>query len=403
MKSPRSENGGQNAEVSCVRVTWKRPDDGSRRTEGGEGEHVTSCQRPANGASLREARARMPLEAVLEQYGVAPHNGHWKNFTCPFCKEPGAGITERNGLKFFKCFHTSCPTGTKALPDIQFIAQSSGISNRDAFVAFLKMAGVWKERTVLKSASPKPKPSEPPPEAADAQADAEVAQNPEQIVDSSPKAPVSRHREQGDSSEQDPLLAQVIELAKIQKITRRSIAKRFGIRTVRAGQLAVAAKAITGTINGSRKPSDTASGGGGNQKSGCPEPSDTTSGTVKTVPDGFRNGCQPDSGNHAEPEKPSELIPEAAAIEPEMLAVREFYAKLTAADPEPLWRKRGLTAETCRVLGFKANPQTNLALLRELEYPPTVLEKSGLFTFRRHQMIVAGGQPGADRAQSVRF
>jgi len=115
-----------------------------------------------NEASLKDAQARLPLKRLMEQYGHAPAGGgHWKSFTCPFCKkkEKSAGVFERDGVEMFKCQSTSCPTAAKAMPAVQYVAYVAGLSNRDAFIEYLKMAGVWKEKvqspTKSKVQSPK--------------------------------------------------------------------------------------------------------------------------------------------------------------------------------------------------------------------------------------------------------
>jgi hypothetical protein len=119
-----------------------------------------------NEASLKEADSRLGLKRVIEEYGFAPKNGNWKSFTCPFCKKKAkAQIIEHGKVPMFKCYSTSCPTGTKAMPAVQFIAQQTGLSNKDAFVAYLKMAVVWKDRTKWKGAAEdKPAPVQAPSE-----------------------------------------------------------------------------------------------------------------------------------------------------------------------------------------------------------------------------------------------
>ena len=105
----------------------------------------------------------MPLKRVIEHYGQAPQHGHWKKFTCPFCKKKNkAGVFETGGVEMFKCQSTKCPTTAKAMPAVQYIAHVSGLSNRDAFIEYLKMAGVWKERATLKSPVKAPPISETP-------------------------------------------------------------------------------------------------------------------------------------------------------------------------------------------------------------------------------------------------
>src|SRR5258708_34281815 len=90
-------------------------------------------------ASLREARSRLPLARVLDQYcmgpGFGPGSGEWKNFTCPFCKKKKkAGIFQHDGVEMFKCQSTSCPTGASALDAVGFI---SAVTTRRAVCRFL--------------------------------------------------------------------------------------------------------------------------------------------------------------------------------------------------------------------------------------------------------------------------
>src|SRR5579872_5918905 len=100
-------------------------------------------------ASLKEALSRLPLERVLEEHGCHPINGSFKRIVCPFCqKKTSAGVFQSgDGFALFKCHSTSCKSGTAAMGPVQFIAAMSGLSQRDAFVAYLKMSGVWRERT----------------------------------------------------------------------------------------------------------------------------------------------------------------------------------------------------------------------------------------------------------------
>ena len=79
----------------------------------------------------------------MEQRGKPPGK------LCPFCGKDGARVFEHKGIPFFKCFHTSCPSGTcdegKAFDAIGFLAFELGLSRREAFVTYLKEAGVWTE------------------------------------------------------------------------------------------------------------------------------------------------------------------------------------------------------------------------------------------------------------------
>jgi hypothetical protein len=99
-------------------------------------------------ASLKEAEARLPFERLIEQFGHAPKNGNWKSFSCPFCQKKGkAGLfTTATGTVLFKCQSTACSTGAQALPIVQFFKQIRGLgSDREAFEAYRRMAGVWQE------------------------------------------------------------------------------------------------------------------------------------------------------------------------------------------------------------------------------------------------------------------
>lgn len=101
--------------------------------------------------SLREARSRRPFEKVLEELGHRPgQNESWKSFTCPHCrKKKKCGLfKDTSNVTLFKCHSTSCPSGG-ALDEVGYIAFVSSLSRKDAFKAYLKDAGVWKEREKL--------------------------------------------------------------------------------------------------------------------------------------------------------------------------------------------------------------------------------------------------------------
>jgi hypothetical protein len=96
---------------------------------------------------LSQARERLPLRRLMEQYGKAPANGNWKSFgKCPFCDEKQcAGVFNRGGQDWFKCQHTSCSTGTKALDAVGFLAMVLSLDRKSAAITYLKEAGVWDE------------------------------------------------------------------------------------------------------------------------------------------------------------------------------------------------------------------------------------------------------------------
>src|SRR5207249_8902173 len=116
-------------------------------------------------ARVEQARQLLPLRRMMEQRGRGPANGNWKKFPkCPYCQKDSATLFEDDrGRGRFKCFHTSCPSGTAekggAWDEVGFLAYELGLSRKEAFIAWLKEAGVWKEGT---TAAREPEP--PPPE-----------------------------------------------------------------------------------------------------------------------------------------------------------------------------------------------------------------------------------------------
>jgi hypothetical protein len=98
-------------------------------------------------ASLDTARQRYPIERVMEGFGHAPRNGNWKSFSCPHCgaKKKSGGLCKVGGVQLFKCFHQPCPSGNTALDEVGYVALVRGLSRKDAFREYLRMAGVWQE------------------------------------------------------------------------------------------------------------------------------------------------------------------------------------------------------------------------------------------------------------------
>src|SRR5579872_3158121 len=101
---------------------------------------------------VEQARLRLPLPRLMEQHGDAPANGKWKTFpTCPICQHAtSAGVKEHNGRHWFKCFNSSCSSGTQhdrgAWDEIGYLAHKLGLNRREGAIAYLKEAGVWQER-----------------------------------------------------------------------------------------------------------------------------------------------------------------------------------------------------------------------------------------------------------------
>lgn len=108
--------------------------------------------------SADEARQRLPLKTLLEHRGYGPRESgeKWTAFTCPFCsKKKKAGVVERSGRQWFKCWHAECPsTSVKGKDEVGVLALLSNGSRRDAWEAWLREAGVWKEESRSPSVLP---------------------------------------------------------------------------------------------------------------------------------------------------------------------------------------------------------------------------------------------------------
>lgn len=92
--------------------------------------------------TIEDARARLPLGKLMEQYGHRPK----KSMACPFCGHKTAGsYHETAGRHFFKCFHDVCPTGGKSLDEVGFIGQLRNENNPQAYILYMKEAGCWRE------------------------------------------------------------------------------------------------------------------------------------------------------------------------------------------------------------------------------------------------------------------
>lgn len=115
-----------------------------------------------------QARERLDLKRIIEQRGFGPRKQgeKWNSFECPLCKHKAAGIVERGGRFWFKCFHSSCASaGGKAVDEVGFIALIENIGRPEAWRRWLQEAGVWKEEVRAPSLMPgsRPRKSEPPP------------------------------------------------------------------------------------------------------------------------------------------------------------------------------------------------------------------------------------------------
>jgi hypothetical protein len=261
--------------------------------------------------SLRQAREKFNFEMLLQHLGHAPQSGRFQSMRCPFChKKSKAGLFTSEGARLFKCHSTSCPTGAKAMDDVGYLAFVNGRLRGEAFADFLKLAGVWKERTDTRT-SPGLDGTSPPA--------AQPAPEPE-------AAPEQRASFEGDTSSSQP----------------SGFYPLFPDVTVTPGE----APSIS---NPETDPLPAAPGH-------PPLP-------TEPVP---TQGASPESEVSLDGEAPSSLTiagvsDEVGATE----ALRWFYSRLTLspADEQLLHDKRGLGTDACVAFGFKSNPRTNVGLL----------------------------------------
>lgn len=102
-------------------------------------------------AKYAEALRIYPIESLITHLGFAPSNNKWKGFECPFCHKKKASVFPHDGTSLFKCFSHSCPSECKAMGPPQLLAKFKGLSDRDAWVEYMKLADggtgkIWTER-----------------------------------------------------------------------------------------------------------------------------------------------------------------------------------------------------------------------------------------------------------------
>lgn len=106
---------------------------------------------------FQEARSKLTLRRLMQQYGYAVPEDKKSGFACPFCQKKSASLRPHLGREWFKCFNTACPSATcgpkAAWDEVGFVAWKLGLSTRDggenryssAALHYLKEAGVWRD------------------------------------------------------------------------------------------------------------------------------------------------------------------------------------------------------------------------------------------------------------------
>jgi hypothetical protein len=330
-------------------------------------------------ASLREARGRLPLKRVMEQRGVGATDGRWKSFRCPFCQKKGkASVYEKDGQELFRCFSISCPSraGGEAMDEVGMIAYTGNLSRKEAFVCFLKEAGVWKERATLKSAKSPAAAPEPKPMDGLERGDAAIASNDFPSAES--RSPHGQPEKVDDQA--------------------GSPVDHFSDSATQDVQVNGAADADGGTSFPATYEASILQGSNPVEKT--MDHSDPA--RPHASPDAPTKTSDPLQGDEGEAAGKSETkTPEVTGLD----VIARFYAALTLTpeDEEALWRKRGLTSETIAALGFRSNPRSNKDILDAIsaEFDREVLIDSGLWRRRGAQVGPAGQYYGAGRVRKT--
>jgi hypothetical protein len=293
---------------------------------------------------LEEARRRLPLKRLMEQYGRSPANGNWKSFQCPYCGERGcAGVFPGAYGELFKCHHSGCVTGTQhdksAWDEIGFLAHELKLSREEAALVWLKQAGVPQ------------------------------AGNPKSEV-RNPKAPAAT-LEPGT-----PIAAPSNAAAEFDNAlpTAESASRRD------AGAAEAPAPAPSASAEPTEKCDHVMSPESANDSLSRPIPGSVGAAAVPPAPilfDGSANvspvgfpARPPATGETStlsEARSPKSEVRTEAERGP-LAALRFFFSKLAVTDEDlkRLWEKRGLTGQVCRALGFRSSLRSNKAILEEM-------------------------------------
>ncbi len=104
-----------------------------------------------------QARERLPLRRLLEQHGHGPKGSgeKWNHFTCPFCDHRKAGVVTKDGKDWFHCFNAACRSANMpGKNEVGVLALLANVSRKDAWLMWLKEAGVYREEVRAPSILP---------------------------------------------------------------------------------------------------------------------------------------------------------------------------------------------------------------------------------------------------------
>ena len=107
---------------------------------------------------IEQARANLPLPRLMIQQGDEVPLDAKGSIKCPFCKKDSATLKQVGSRWWFKCFSTSCRSGTSepkgAWDEVGYLMHKIGLKRNDAFKVYLKEAGVWQEERLAASIMP---------------------------------------------------------------------------------------------------------------------------------------------------------------------------------------------------------------------------------------------------------
>ncbi|HEY1170997.1 MAG TPA: DNA translocase FtsK [Verrucomicrobiae bacterium] len=323
----------------------------------------------------QQAKAKLPLRKLMEQYGDAPGNGSWASMPrCPFCGKKGsAGVFESKGTEFFKCFKTDCPSGTagenNAVSEIGYVAIKESLSAEaakgeaaPAYKRYLELAGLWEE--------PKAKTAKP----GAAKFTEEQVTEALEIIRSEQKASVSllqRRMKLGYT-----LCAMIMD-----ELERRHVvgpSKGSEPRDILLENPVIKDNLPEGVPAPTPVPPEAASSGSGDAASSGVRKEDKAplQSSMPRPLDVVDAGSVP----------PEDVVPDAEGGEGDdqgLVVLRRFYSQLVLRpeDLESIMAKRGLSESACVSYGFRSNGQSNLDILHGLrgEFPEEALIASGLF------------------------
>ena len=335
--------------------------------------------------STEQARLRLPLKQLIEQYGHGPRASgeKWNSFTCGFCgQKAGSVYRGADGHDLFKCFYSGgkrggpCPTGNVVLDESGYIAQAAGLSRKDGWIQWMKMAGVWTEERLSPSVMPGTRPRRKNSRIAALEIDSSPgASGPKPVV------PVTSVGGALNAQQDSPPMLQTDPNGSLpspdnpqRSPGEATLAPIAGADAKQAGDGASARPCASATA-------DAAPGDASAERKELP-PIDAEVVDEEVHADAAAG--VPPGGGGAEPPADDDFD-EAPGGEPTapLLALRKFYegCSLHPEDERLLFEKRGLVPKLCEAIGLKSTRAGAREVLVKLadEFPMEVLLQARLW------------------------